>query len=81
MKTGIDGTGPESCAIAGVGIGGVEPVASVASVVQQLGLFCFQKAYTFFSPQQTYTSGSTVWSGRLHQYEEILLFSNRNAVV
>jgi len=33
LKAGMDGTGPESCAMAGFGIDGVEPVASVARVV------------------------------------------------
>jgi hypothetical protein len=44
-------------------IGGSEPVGSVARV------FFFRKYIpVFFSPQQTYTCSSTVWSGRLHQH-------------
>jgi hypothetical protein len=81
LNTGMDGTGPES-----------RPMAGLQLVVRNLWVllpgsfsnrdFFFRKFISvFFSPQQTYTCSSTVWSGRLHQHEEILLFSNRNPVV
>ena len=44
---------------------------------------CYLATGTVFCPpsHKTYMSSNTVWSGRLHQHEEILLFSNRNVVV